>query len=123
MVRACSLSLFVDSRLIRIHSSAGAWHLPAAWDPLLPLLGDFQVETIALPSVAKAPEELCTMYDDAQAVRNAIVKILDNGQDVVVVAVRSHSGHVSMLTLLIEAIAAFLRWSAGERSLQRSLAR
>lgn len=58
--------------LVLVH---GAWHGPWCWQPLTAHLGDLDVRTVALPSSGHDPAALGDLYDDADAVADALAAV------------------------------------------------
>lgn len=78
-------SIFMaQTTLVLVH---GAWHPPSAWDAFLPALQPLGLRTsiVSLPSVNGQIKDY-KQGEDTAAVRDAIVKELDAGHDVAVVA-------------------------------------
>ena len=71
----------------------GAWHSASTWDKTAELLEaqQYKCVRITLPSTASNPS--VTLFDDIEAVRNAILNEITQGCDVVVV-VHSYGGAV-----------------------------
>ncbi|MFD4589017.1 alpha/beta hydrolase [Streptomyces sp. NPDC058434] len=58
--------------LVLVH---GAWHGTWCWQPLIDQLPDLDIRTVALPSSGQDPAVLGDLYDDAEAVANAVAAV------------------------------------------------
>jgi len=68
----------------------GSWHCPEHYDLLIPALSHlgYKAAAVSLPSTQSAEDPPHTLADDTAAVREVVLRELDQGNDVVVV---SHS--------------------------------
>jgi len=63
----------------------GAWHSPEYFDLVISILEPlgYKCVTVSMPSVGRVPP-VTSLQEDIEVVRNAVLKELDGGHDVIV---------------------------------------
>lgn len=92
MASNANINVLSKPTILIVH---GAWHNPAHFKPLMDLLGAQGYETICphLPSDGATPPTV-TLYEDAQAIRSALVDLIEGRGKNVIVAMHSYGGIV-----------------------------